>query len=848
MHCLGRKYRGKELEECTKLLIIGLKLPFTASPELLAKRFRELIARLPSFPEHFTERSVDYSHFLHRSFYNEGEMEDLELKLQALLVAWLRQDLLPQFLRVLIANSLGKRFVHMPNVDLSLVPQLFPPTAPIVLFSKGVDPVPLLQKAAISRDIGFVHCPSLIPLKAGSKQTELRLRRVIRTVLSAAEEKRWVLLEGFDSLDGEELETLYKAFGQARRKENVHPEFRLWIFVQRKAGKLPQWQRFIQHSFRLVLPTPETVRERLIASHLSINAGVSDTFVAHSRNTYIQYTQSIQQSTHKPGKRSPHITTILRLSISRILKPEGGDLSPTSGYLTPARRRTSVAEAPEADILRFNLCLGAAAMELRQRFAGDFRLTMSWKEVLRSLEDSVQAGLGKGTEAGMWAAAGLFVQLLGVNWDCSGLYAGLNILKHCLGSPEPMLRFSPKDAMGDADIVEYPRYTPGPVRYTEKFLQSAPKLDHLQLVGLPQTLQRVQNHSKANQIAEMLTESTIQLQLDSFLPTFQQILRELLAITSEKPVIEYKTAYEHVQESRAKRFSYFFVPDRYRITDIKSRILVSKPTLAEFLEQLKQRNLAQFQEFACDLDLFLGRLEGYMRYQRQDLTLEEFSMFMSISRNKIPGQWLSTGPYGLRGEKDFSAYFKAIPRPLEDFSGVISLKRVFDPAALLTSLLRSFCFLQKHDFSTAQLEIFPGQEDPARVLLADLRLYNAELKEDRLVECYDQPPWEMGVLSCGLRTGEWSFPVPKPAGTLVHYKALRGEGNVSAKRESRLSEVAKMAICYPDISEATSPLPLPRLNTVILPLFQASAGRFWAILSSEHTQSHWSKRSVHIDL
>lgn len=850
LHCLDWKYKGKDLEECKELLIEGLKLPFTSSSEALAKRFRELVGKLQSFPEHFTERSVDYSHFLHRSFYNEGEVEGLELKLQALLVAWLRQDLLPQFLRVLIANSLGKRFIHIPNVDFSLVPQLFPATSPIVLFSKGVDPVPLLRLAAASLEIGLVHCPALIPLKAGSKNTELRLRRVVRTVLTSALDKRWVLLEGFDSLSEAELETLFKAFGQARRRESVHPDFRLWVLLQRKAGELPQWQRFMQHSFRLVLPVPDTVRELLLASHLSFSTGLSHTLIAQSRNTYIEYTQSIQQSTHKPGKRSPHLNSLLRLSISRILRADAGDMSPTSGFLTPSRRRISVGEAPEADILRYNLCLGAAAMHLRHRFASDLPLTLSWKEVLRSLDDSVQAGLGKAGAAGLWAAAGLFVQLVGVNWHRSGLYAGLNILQHCLGSSEPVLRFTPKDTSGDADIVEYPRYPSGPVRSAEQLLLSAPKLDHLQLAGLPQTLLRVREHCQANKIAEMMEESVVALHLESALPVFRERFRELLAVTGKKQAVDYKTAYEQVQESRSKRFSYFFVPDRYRITDMKSRILSDRPTLQVFLEQFKASDDSQIGEFVSNLDQCLGRLEGYIKYEKHDLTRKDIAVFLSLSKNKTPEQWLTSGPYGIRAETDLKAYIQGIPTPLEDFSGVIDLKRTFDPAALITTLLRTFCFLEKRNFATAQLEVSSCVEDrpSSSVLLEGLCLYNAELRDERLVDCYDQPPCPLGVLNCALQSEEPKQQIPRLPGILISYKSAEMNDSPVVKRESRLNEVAQLALAYPEDSEVPSPSTRPRFNSVALPLFQASSGSFWTLFPSEQTQSHWSKRAVHIDI
>jgi len=658
-----------------------------------------------------------------------------------------------------------------------------------------------------------------------------------------------VLLEGFDSLSEAELETLFKAFGEARRRENVHPDFRLWVLLQRKAGQLPQWQRFIQHSFRLVLPTPETVRELLLASHLSFNVDLIHTLTAQSRNTYIEHTQSIQQSTHKPGKRSPHLSPVLRVSISRILKVDGGDMSPTSGFLTPSRRRISVAEASEAEILRFNLCLGAAAMHLRHCFASDLQLTMSWREVLRSLEDSVLAGLGKPGQTGMWAAAGLFVQLVGVSWSSSGLYAGLNILKHCLGSPESLLRFTPKDTSGDADIVEYPRYPAGPVQSIEQLLLSAPKLDHLQLAGLPQTLLRVRKHCQANKIAEMMEESAVKLYIESVLPEFRERFCELLKVAGEKQTVDYKAAYEQMQESRSKRFSYFFVPDRYRITDMKSRILVNRPSLAVFLEQLKACNDSQLREFVCNLDLCLRRLEGYMKYEKHDLTGCDIAVFLALSRNKTPEQWLTSGPYGIRAETDLKAYIQGIPTPLQDFSGVIYLKRTFDPAAMLTALLRTFCFLQKQDFATAQLELCRcGEDRPSNsVLLEDLCLYNAKLREDRLVDSYDQPPWPLGVLSCTLQS-ESKQRIPRFPGVLIHYKSSALSGSPSIKRESRLSEIAQLVLNYPEESEDLNPTPRARLNSVAVPLFQASAGSFYSLFSTEQTQSHWSKRAVHIDL
>ena len=168
---------------------------------------------------------------------------------------------------------------------------------------------------------------------------------------------------------------------------------------------------------------------------------------------------------------------------------------------------------------------------------------------------------------------------------------------------------------------------------------------------------------------------------------------------------------------------------------------------------------------------------------------------------------------------------------------------------MLTALLRTFCFLQKQDFATAQLELCRcGEDRPSNsVLLEGLCLYNAELREDRLVDSYDQPPWPLGVLSCTLQS-ESKQRIPRFPGVLIHYKSSALSGSPSIKRESRLSEIAQLVLNYPEESDDLNPTPRTRLNSVAVPLFQASAGSFYSLFSTEQTQSHWSKRAVHIDL
>ena len=851
LHCVHRYYPNSDFPVYKQLLLDGLQLPFTTSQEVLTKRFRELVDRLPAFPTHFTERSVDFNHFVHRSFYNEGELEGLDLKLQVLLIAWLRQDLLPQFLRTVIADCMGKRFIHLPNVDFSLLPQLFPPTSPIVLFSKEADPVPFLRLAAANLDIGLVNCPSLVPVNAGDKHVELRLRRVIRVMMTLAVEKRWVLLEGFESMSDVELETLYKAFSQARSQDNAHPEFRLWILLQSKPTRLTQWDRFIQHSFRIVLPQPTTVRDRLITSYIAFNAEDIKPLATRPKNRYIESTQTAQSSTPKPGKRSPHINSLIRATISRILKPESRDISPKSGRLSPSRRRISVAEASEGDIMRFNMCLAAAAIELRQRFVGDVGLLLSWKGVLRSLEDILQSDLDKADEDRVWEASGLFLQLVGVSWELSGFFAGLNILKQCLLSPEPVLKFTPRDASGDVSTVEYPRYRPGPFQPIDKLLLSLPHRDHLQLVGLPQSLQRLHQHLQSNQIAKMLFKPlTSPLHFPSLLSLLSSLLTDLNQ--SKEGDRDYNNAYEQVLPGRVRRFSYFFLPDKYRMSDVKSKVLLDKPDFKRFVGKIERENEKRRKKFVTSILQSIERMQVYFHFTTQTLTKSDRSALLSLSENRTPSQWLQKSPYFLRRETDLNLFLHSIPSNTQEFSEGIALKKVFDPAGVVLDVMRWLCFAEKEDYAVGEMEWNEGdgeEDGKYRVKLADLYLYNSELDGNRLKDSYDQQPFSLGLLTCSLSPPHsWTELAPRPRGLLIHYKPSLSPALQSAQRESRLNEIAQIAFSYAQDEQETPSDPISPLNLISVPLFPTLTGDLWVLFPSEFSQSHWSKRNVYIDI
>jgi hypothetical protein len=197
------------------------------------------------------------------------------------------------------------------------------------------------------------------------------------------------------------------------------------------------------------------------------------------------------------------------------------------------------------------------------------------------------------------------------------------------------------------------------------------------------------------------------------------------------------------------------------------------------------------------------------------------------------------------------------------FGQVIDFSQVFNPAGLLTALLRSLTFLLKYDVEFAEFEIQEHEEETSlpinTVLISGLWLFNATMKSQLMQESYNAPPTKLPVFRCSVVKKHKNIDTSSinlPPGVFLFYHRTTTERlNMEILREDQLSASVAATFRYQrtDWLDSTKKEAISksvdRQNKILCPVFpDSSATKIWMVLHSDKPQGHWSKRGVKVDL
>ena len=882
-YCLKRHCEEELFVRSIRTIAQGLQLKFERENRELERRYSDLTSNWYPIPVPFS----DLQSFLHKDLFTEAVLPDfLDMRSQAILYSWFRQDLLPLFIETLVVNVLGRRFSFIPDIDFVMTSDFITQKTPVTLFFKRTYPLQWLVRAAALNGVKLMRVLPIAGVKRKEGKGESRVERLIKEVATAAKERTWLVVEGLDCLGKGEVDRLAKHVSSYLQRTDTNEYFRLWLLFQGSPNDIPAWSTFIPSTYRLCFRDPETVREHMMLAQEMFDSNTFDTISSKKKQTYMEYSQVDLPTLRRMGKKTTRINPLLRGAVNKQLKGETARPSLLHSITMSANRRTSTRNnssglgspsMPDSentedqsgnlcDFYFYNLMLVICACRLRFHYYKDLPMVLSLKQVRTTIREVMQM---KGEDETSKGVVLLFLQIIGVPWDEMGFYSALNFMKHTVMTTAKSLRFEFKDVLQEWSELQYPLYKikGNTHKSIEALLFDMPKQDHLQLVGLPHVLACQRLHRKSSKMVpcfpfSLSPEPTSDLPVLQWLLNFQETIKSLRSSSlPPKSDCDVEVFRVYLSMEEKKRYSYFFLPDRYRSEDYSSLISVQPPTFRMILTTLERVNEQCYESFFALIDEQLERILGFLTYKTAQISPKDQSVLQHVSNNRTPRPWRNSGPYYLHTETTCTTYISNLTRPVASFPDLIDLTQAVNPSGLLTTLLRSLAFSMKVDIEYIEFEATEQQECSGEhcFRLAGLKLFNACLKSQLLMDTYNTPPQEIPVLCCTAAKKHKNLDVANlsvPAGILMYYKRLpSSQSFTEIAKEEQISAMANTAFNYQHTDwlempgRDTVPKPIDRLNKVLCPLFpESSETRLWMVICSEKPQGHWSKRGVKLDL
>jgi hypothetical protein len=876
-HCLKTQNEEGQFTRTMRALTKGLSLPFTTDPAELATRWEQLQTWYP-IPT-LTWDSEDLRNFNLKDLFIHATLPDhLDFRAQAVLYCWFRQDLLPWFIETIVVQVLGRRFSFLPDNDFVMASEFVINTVPVAIFFIKTYPVPWLRQAAEQIRIKFIHSLPVASINRKTNRKETKIDSLLKVMEAASKSRTWLAIEGIENLAKSEIERFSKCFTEATNHSEANSDFRLWVLFEVSPSEVPNWGGFLKHAYRLCFRDPKTVRENMMLAQQLFDTNTFDLMSSRKRQTYKNYSQIDLPALRHANTRVTRITPVLRGGITGEVKRKKTVKQLTLVNFMKRNSTLSIGSPSSVDtesevkpgallpaFFYYNFTLVICALRLRESYSKDLQVLLSLKEIRFTIKELLELRPTGSTDS--FSDLGLlFLRLIGSAWDELEFYAGFNFVKHAILSRSKALKFSFTDETGNWDSLKYPLCSlHGPAQNIEQLLMDTPKQDHLQLIGQPNVFARKAEHYKASKYLLFLPSIDALLDIKT-LPPLQLIndlttaIHALLRPEEARTPVNYEAMNLLPSAAELSRYSYFFVPDRYRASDYRTSILVKKPSFREVLSTLQIANELAFDQFVRKVAKSLERIEGYLTFKTAQLSMEDYSIMRDIARNKTPKKWRLEGPYNLRQEVQCPSYYKRLSRPSSSFQSVIDFTQVMDPPGLITALLRASAFLQEVDIEYIEFEVSENDGSPLQemeFLIQGFWLFNAIMRNQMLTESYNTLPRQMGIMRCvperkHKHMGEVNLGLPP--GIFMSFKRTNVDIEAMEPKEPELASLVRSAFNYVrtdwiDGKTGVVVKPLEQRNKILCPVFPgSSATQIWLAMVSDQPQGHWSKRGVKVDL
>lgn len=752
------------------------------------------------FSSTFRPGTAAYLAFLTKPLYSEAKApSSLSPLLKYLLYAYLRPELLPEFVRHLGGEVLGHRYSWVPKTDYSIYTGDLV-RLPTVIFYEQSNPILYLQHLAESRRVTLVRTKPVsvtnMRALAGTRSIGKYVDSIISVLSDNLVSSRWVTIENIDTVAGLEAEVLTK-FLLYYIPQHVSDTKKIWVVLQGTPDQYPQWISLVKHCQRIVMLEPDSLKEHMLLWHYTDNGE----FFQHYRNSI---TQQYYAHCSLEGQ-APQLPFQLK------------DKSKVTGL-------RSLSEKQQLLKYQFNVAFLMSTIYLRNEIHEDLAPIWERRDAKKIANELQTLNVTRSIELRQFCA------LIGPNLDPFATSTLCDLAQTFL-SNQTSLEFH---------SITYPLFrveTTMEEVNLETLITAFPAEDHLLVTGLHPVAAKERKTNEAKiflllmkQLHKSLGGSLDKVDYEEFkaseksllAESLKKFLKELYQLpapewNSDEPR-EFRYTDIYLSKEGGKNASWLlFSKDGYRVEDKENSILQDSPSLDQVLKAIQYGEQQASNAF---LQLLRGQVRDlykFLAYRRSAVSPEGHKVLLHLAKDQVPTQWRELSPY-LAQQTESAAKWQHVilskytsSRPID----VLDLSMLFQPGLALMTILRLAALKAKCRVEKFGFEVLLQSRESTDLRVAGLYLSHAE----------------MNSASGSLEDSEEGTVLPplslRPSKTPAHLRKSFPEGH--------------KVVVLP-VGEETS-----LLEFVYCPLVFTQP-KFWVLFPAKLQQGYWSRKGVKVDL
>lgn len=810
-----------------------------------------------AFSAYFSPGSPAFSFFLSRELFSDAKVPDqLPAIYKYLIYAYVRPDLLPDFISHVALTVLGQRFSWFPKINLDMYTS-DQTQVPTLLFFQEASPAPLLRYMTEARKITLVTTQPVLDVTIRTGKSEFRkIGRSVNSILTTIQENfgssRWIIIENLHSVTGLEAEVVTK-FLLYRLPEEGGDNLRIWVLFQGHPGDHPQWANLMKHCQRVVMPEPGCIRDEMMLWHYT-NTG---TFFLHYRNFVSRryWNHSALETQESPIKKTKQINR--RGSAITIDAPEEFQGQTTS-------------TANPKDEIAFNASLLYCILRYRAKYYTD--LPFMWKraDAKRLLGDFLACLSQEMVSKNLLnpKILVLFCELLAPQFSSYGQALIISLLKEIALSKRGVFAVKARDDSPPFTPIEYPLYQLehiSPEFNLEILLNRYPAEDHLLVTGLthqhtvPMRLALVESliqpaaALRRTLLGEMSVEKDLSREREKQevarkLGVYLAELLEVLPAAVRVKAVSKGNAYSNAftKSGHSYKAALAHTQDGFKLSDMRNSILDQPPSLLDVLEMMEIAEAGLCNSFLGTVRKSLVEMNQYLGYGRSTLSEYDITCLAELARNQVPERWRELSPFVCRTarnaeewKREITAFFGKKPN-----WNVIDLTRLFAPSLMLDAILRTAAvsFKKRFEILSFSADFTPqtiSMTSKFQITVTGLSLLNASLNPDTglladTAKGEELPPCQLTPIK-----------LPKSIRDCPYYPdgmklVTASKIDLKGRRQDLASQVSGL------LGRRSSNLVLTA-DYVFVPVELADSP-LWLLISSLKPQGHWSKKGTLVRL